>query len=420
MPKALPPNPHIDWLRKTAKERLAALRARSPAAKLHEAQHEVANEYGFASWRALKARVDAQSLDGQVLAATIKGRARELDALLAAHPRKIAVTGGTWKLPLLHHAAENGHLDCVEMLLRRGFDPHTRDQFDNASALHWAAQGGHLAIVKRLLAAGVDIDGEGDLHELGAIGWATCFKQVHADVADYLLAQGAKPTIFSAIALDRADLVRELIAGDRSLLMRQMSKFENHRTTLHFAVLQNRPAMVALLIELGADVNAKDDRGNTPLALATAETDKAIVESLLKAGAAPKDATFNHFAAVIPVLNVKNVPASIDYYVNKLAFELEWQYGDPPGFACVVRDKVRIFLCEGAQGAPGMWMVIDVQDVDALYDDYKRRGAIIRQPPTNFPWGMREMNVQDLDGHRLRIGGPATGPADNVDLNEEP
>ena len=34
--------------------------------------------------------------------------------------------------------------------------------------------------------------------------------------------------------------------------------------------------------------------------------------------------------------------------------------------------------------------------------------------------GMREMNVADLDGHRLRIGSEATGPADGVVLNEEP
>ena len=38
-----------------------------------------------------------------------------------------------------------------------------------------------------------------------------------------------------------------------------------------------------------------------------------------------------------------------------------------------------------------------------------RRGAIIREPPTDYPWGVREMNVEDLDGHRLRIGGDGGG-----------
>jgi hypothetical protein len=60
MSKALPPNPHIDWLRKAAKVQLAALRRHDASAKLHQAQLAVANDYGFASWRALKASSDSK------------------------------------------------------------------------------------------------------------------------------------------------------------------------------------------------------------------------------------------------------------------------------------------------------------------------------------------------------------------------
>ena len=113
------------------------------------------------------------------------------------------------------------------------------------------------------------------------------------------------------------------------------------------------------------------------------------------------------------------MPASIDYYVDKLGFTKEWDWGSPPTFACVFRDNVRIFFCQGAQGAPGMWISVFVHDVDALHEDYQRRGATIRQAPTNFPWGVREMNVEDLDGHRLRMGSAATGPADDAPLKED-
>jgi hypothetical protein len=159
MPKALPPQPHIDWLKKAAKEQLAALRMHDASAKLHQAQLAVANDYGFQSWRALKARVDTLSLDGQIIAAVKEGRARDLDKLLAQHPRKIVVTGSDWNRPLLHIAAGQGHLDCVNVLLRRGFDIGTRDKFDNATALHWAAQFGTVEVVKRLIDKGADIDG---------------------------------------------------------------------------------------------------------------------------------------------------------------------------------------------------------------------------------------------------------------------
>jgi len=156
MPKTLPAHPHIDWLKTTARQQLDQLRARDPATRLHQAQLAVARDYGFRSWRALKAHVDAQSVDGQIIAAARNGDARALDQLLAQHPHKITITGSDWDRPLLHIAAGNGHLACVDVLLRHGFDIATRDRGDNATALHWAAQFGTLAVVERLLAAGAD------------------------------------------------------------------------------------------------------------------------------------------------------------------------------------------------------------------------------------------------------------------------
>jgi hypothetical protein len=45
----------------------------------------------------------------------------------------------------------------------------------------------------------------------------------------------------------------------------------------------------------------------------------------------------NDFEGAIPILNVRDVSASIDYYVNKLGFEKKWDghrlrmSGDPTG-----------------------------------------------------------------------------------------
>lgn len=419
MTKPLPSRPDLNWLKKTAKQRLSDLRETDPASKLHHAQLELAREYGYASWRAFKAHVDTLSLDGQIIAATIDGRPDDLERLLGDHPAKIGIIGGQWRRPLLHLAAENGHLDCVELLLRLGFDVNRRDQSDHATALYWAAQEGHLGVVKRLVDAGADVTDESDEHEMGAIGWATNFQHVRYDVAEFLLARGARPTIFTAIALDRVDLFEELVEADPELISCQMSRFDHHRTPLHFAVGKNRPQMVKLLLDLGADPIVMDGRGRTPLNCASPKTDKAIVDHLLAAGADPIEHSPNRFDSAIPILNVRNVPASIDYYVEKLGFQKEWDWGRPADFACVLRDEVRIFLCQDGQGGPGSWISIFVHDVDALYDDYKSRGAIIRQKPTNFPWGVREMNIEDLDGHRLRIGGEPTGATDDVPLNED-
>ena len=405
MAKSLPGQPNLDWLKKTAKDHLAVLRSRDPSAKLHQAQLDVAHDYGFVSWRALKSQVDRLSVDGRIIAAVRAGRAGELAELLQAHPRKLALTGGRWNAPLLHLAAEEGHLDCVNLLLRQGAEVDRRDRTDKATALHWAAAGGHLDVAKSLLAAGADIDGEGDAHALGVIGWATCFKQVHTALAEFLLARGAKPTIFSAVALGRADLVRALVGQDRLLLgSLKMSRFEHHRTPLHLAVLKNRPAMVQLLIELGADPRSRDNRGYTPLNLAKPKTDPAIADLLLAAGAQPTERNVNRFEHLAPTLNVGSVARSVDYYVQKLGFQKMFDWGDPATFASVGRDEVQIFLSQDDWGGP-TWLSIFVQDVDGLYEDYRARGAVILRPPTDYPWGVRGMDIEDPDGHRLRFSG---------------
>jgi catechol 2,3-dioxygenase-like lactoylglutathione lyase family enzyme len=124
----------------------------------------------------------------------------------------------------------------------------------------------------------------------------------------------------------------------------------------------------------------------------------------------------NHFECLIPILNVRDLALSLDYYVNKLGFTKKWAWGTPPTFGCIMRGKVEIFLCEEGQGQAGMWMSIFVDDVDAVHEEYKKSGAIVRLTPTNMPWGTREMNVEDPDGHRFRMGSHSTGPADEDGL----
>lgn len=106
----------------------------------------------------------------------------------------------------------------------------------------------------------------------------------------------------------------------------------------------------------------------------------------------------------IPILNVKSVSASIDYYVSKLGFKKDWEWGDPSDFASVSRNDCKIFLCQGGQGNSGTGMSIFVGNVDVVYKELKDGGAIIRKEPTNYPWGVREMRVEDPDGHTMRIG----------------
>lgn len=114
---------------------------------------------------------------------------------------------------------------------------------------------------------------------------------------------------------------------------------------------------------------------------------------------------------LIPILNVSDFLASMAYYTERLGFKKAWEWGDPPGFGCVVRDGVEIFLCHGGQGQPGTWASVFVVDVDALHDEFQRRGAKIVRAPVDEPWGMREFHVQDPDGHTFRFGRTAADSA---------
>ena len=102
-----------------------------------------------------------------------------------------------------------------------------------------------------------------------------------------------------------------------------------------------------------------------------------------------------------PILRVANLAASLTYYVDILGFRIDWQHRDV--IASVSRGPCSIFLCEGDQGHPGTWVWIGVSDADALQAEISQRGAIIRMPPTNYPWAL-EMHVEDPDGNVLRFG----------------
>lgn len=110
------------------------------------------------------------------------------------------------------------------------------------------------------------------------------------------------------------------------------------------------------------------------------------------------------FGHATPILRVTDFESSVAYYMNVLGFSLDWRDGR---FGSVRRGDAALMLCEGGQGHAGTWVYLSISDADALYDEVRSRGARIRHPPTNFPWGSRELHVFDPDGHVLRLGSEA-------------
>ena len=128
-----------------------------------------------------------------------------------------------------------------------------------------------------------------------------------------------------------------------------------------------------------------------------------------------------------PILFVDHVARSIAYYVDSLGFRLGLTWSDrenrflrsqddaEPTFALVGRGSVQLMLAQKRQEAPGAWLHLDVhtaQQVDALYEEWTRKGAQIIEQPSHRAWGMYEMRVQDPDGHVFRVSAP---PRENTE-----
>ena len=230
---------------------------------------------GSPSWAALKRRATEAPIDSHAdaLVALLKA-ASEADAARVAeladrYPEIISarglLAGHSGQRTALHFGVSSEAV--VRALLERGADPNVRDEGDNAMPLHFAAENQHLPIVRLLVEHGADPVGEGDLHELEVIGWACCwdYRSASREVVDYLLAHGARHNIFSATAMGDVAAVRQLVANNPGQLGRRMDRTNKRRTPLHLAVVKRQREAASALIALGADVEAVDAAGLTPL-----------------------------------------------------------------------------------------------------------------------------------------------------------
>lgn len=105
---------------------------------------------------------------------------------------------------------------------------------------------------------------------------------------------------------------------------------------------------------------------------------------------------------VIPILRVEDAAVAVAWY-ERLGFARQWEHRFEPGFPAfveVLRGRVRLFLSEHTGDArPDTLVYLRVRDVDAIASEF---GVQVK----DAPWA-REIELQDPDGNRLRIGTPA-------------
>ncbi|MGO8912904.1 MAG: ankyrin repeat domain-containing protein [Bradyrhizobium sp.] len=190
----------------------------------------------------------------------------------------------------LSHAAKFGHLEMVDLLLARGAPIDARN-LAGATALYFAAEGGRTSVAQRLIERGADVNltGRSGISPVAAAAYAG-----NDAIVEALLANGAdermpdetgKPPIVYAAAGARLDVVKRLLARKMDV----NARYPNDLTLLMWAAGPDEKVpeaqaieVVTYLLDAGAHIDDRDDRGRTALMIA-AEGGHAEIANLLLA-----------------------------------------------------------------------------------------------------------------------------------------
>jgi len=134
MSRKLPEKPNPEYLKKQAKERQRSM----PQGKLADAQHALANEYGFSTWAKLKSRVEELALrlsPAEALTAAVRDSdAARVRAVIERYPELRAKIDDL--LPdygfgqqALFAAVQRSDRATIEVLLGAGADIRKRTEW---------------------------------------------------------------------------------------------------------------------------------------------------------------------------------------------------------------------------------------------------------------------------------------------------
>jgi ankyrin repeat protein len=194
---------------------------------------------------------------------------------------------------LLEHGAVVDIFACAyldkatdaDILLKRNPDLARATTRNGMTALHYAAQAGHLDVVDILLRYHSDVnalDNHGRTALMEACHAGPWKSEPAEEIIQLLLDHNAQIDLFQAGAMGRTGLIESILDRDGSLID---SPDDRGRTALFHAARNNRFAAVKLLVERGADVNRSDAVGIAALHRTSQECSDELIQYLLDHGA---------------------------------------------------------------------------------------------------------------------------------------
>ena len=208
---------------------------------------------------------------------------------------------------VLHIASkENNEPEIIDLLVKSGANVNAQDA-EGFTPLHMAAIHGNLKIVKKLVDLEADVnivttDGknaaelahlneeleiEEYLESKMASSQRTKEKEVDSELADFLMeAYGLSATYYLTEQLTELNLRsgwgKDPPEGTGDKILKEYEEEKPGVTPLHIASGRiNKPEIVDLLVKYGANVNAQDAAGFTPLHMAAIHGNLKIVKKLV-------------------------------------------------------------------------------------------------------------------------------------------
>jgi uncharacterized protein len=223
----------------------------------------------------------------------------------------------------LIYAASAGHTDAIRLLLDKGADINTTNNFGD-TALMTAAEDGRTDVVELLLDKGADINAK---NYTGSTALMSAEFMDQTNVVELLLNKGA-------------DINAKDYDGDTALMKA--------------ADTEGNTNAVKLLLARKADINAVDAEGETALGMAREIGNTAVVQLLQQAGATASSASGSSFN--VAVASGTNTDSS--GYVTNAAlltpFSLTNSVGDLITNAVLVKLTPNKFIYKTPDGAEGM------------------------------------------------------------------
>ncbi|WP_264336995.1 ankyrin repeat domain-containing protein [Wolbachia endosymbiont (group B) of Chorthippus brunneus] len=174
----------------------------------------------------------------------------------------------------LHYAAYNGKLDVVKYFIDEGeVDVNLKDS-DGQTALHMASGGGRLDVVGYLASKGADIKAK---DKDGKTPLDIAIDRKHDSIVKYLKQAQLNEQLLAAVKDSDFNEVQGLVNRGANV----NAKDKDGKTPLHYASQSIYSLdIVRYLISKGADIDVKNKDGKTPLDLAVQGNETSVVEFL--------------------------------------------------------------------------------------------------------------------------------------------